>query len=129
MRKTLLCILFTLCLFGAARADDLSDADTSAFKAVIAAQLQAFKDGDGPKAYSYAAPRVTQIFPSPEIFMQMVQNGYGPVLRNDDYRFGPAGFDNQGRPAQRVRLKGTDGKDYDALYYMEKQSDGSWNGG
>ncbi len=56
----------------------------------------------------------------------MVKKGYQPIDRNKGHLFSEATSDSPGRTAQRVILRGLDGKSYEARYYMEKQPDGSW---
>jgi Domain of unknown function (DUF4864) len=114
--------LISLNLSVAARA--ASDQDE--IKTVIESQLNAFAIDDFPKALTYAAPIVKQIFQTPEQFMTMVKKGYQPVYRNSNRIFGELFQDGLGRPAMRVVLTGADGKRYEALYAMEKQADGSW---
>ena len=58
--------------------------------------------------------------------MRMVRQGYMPVYRPQSFRFGEAAVDPLGRPTQRVTIVGPDGKTYEALYSMQRQSDGSW---
>jgi hypothetical protein len=122
-------ILFTLLLLIAPQASlggPVSDADQTEFKRIISGQIDAFRADDGARAYSYAAPNIRQIFPTPDIFMQMVKQGYKPVYRPRSFKFGQAGDDPYGRPSQRVTLVGPDGKTYEALYSMERQPDGTW---
>jgi hypothetical protein len=104
----------------------MSDADKTAFKDVITNQLEAFKSDNGQLAYSFAAPVVTNIFPTVENFMTMVKRGYAPVYRNSNYSFGMLTTDSQGRPAQHVTITAIDGKRYEAVYAMERQPDGKW---
>jgi hypothetical protein len=103
-----------------------ADADSDAIKSVIENQLNAFAADDGIKAYSYAAPIVQQAFPSVEIFMGMVKQGYQPVYRNTDRVYSEAFQDPRGRTAMRVVLTDQNGKRHEAIYAMEKQADGSW---
>jgi Domain of unknown function (DUF4864) len=109
-----------------ARAESLTAADKAAVTAVIESQLKAFAADDGTAAYAHAAPIVKGAFKSVEQFMAMVQQGYAPVYRNKGYDFGEDFTDPLGRPAMRVVLHGLDGKNYEANYFMEKQSDGTW---
>jgi hypothetical protein len=114
-------------LWGApARADTLSDGDKAAFRDVITGQIEAFRAENGSRAYSYAAPMIRQIFPNPDLFMNMVRQGYQPVYRPESFKFGEAGFSASGRPIQRVTVVGPDGLTYEAIYTMERQPDGSW---
>jgi ketosteroid isomerase-like protein len=126
MIRTLFAILFSVFLLMPAYSEDLSPADKSSVQAVIAGQLEAFKAGDGPKAYSYAAPFVTQVFPTVEVFMSMVKRGYEPIFRNTKYGFGTVTTDTLGRPTQHVTITAADGKRYEAVYAMQQQPDGSW---
>lgn len=112
--------------FTAAQAETLSDQDKAAFRGIITGQIEAFRADNGPAAYSYAAPAIKQIFPTPDIFMNMVRQGYQPVYRPQSYSFGEAGFSASGRPMQRVTVVGPDGLSYEAIYTLERQPDGSW---
>jgi len=109
-----------------ARAESLSADDKAAFQSVISGQIDAFRAEDGARAYSYAAPMIKQIFPNPDVFMNMVRQGYQPVYRPQSFRFGEAVLAASGRPTQRVSVVGPDGLTYEAVYTMEKQPDGSW---
>ena len=126
MTRILLVVLALLMSLGFARAEPLSVTDKAAVQQVITGQLQAFAVDDGGAAYGFAAPIVKFAFPTVDVFMAMVKQGYKPVYRNDGYDFGEHFVDGLGRPAQRVRIRGLDGKTYEANYSMEKQSDGTW---
>lgn len=104
----------------AARADDVSAA-----QGVIRAQEQAFVHDDAATAYSYAAPAIKQIFPAPEIFMAMVQNGFAPVYRHKSFEFGDGKVEGSS-VAQRVHIIDADGEAWEALYTLEQQADGSY---
>jgi Domain of unknown function (DUF4864) len=126
MLKFIATVFSLLAFLTFAQAEDLAAADKSAIQETISGQLEAFKADDGVKAYSYAAPIVTGVFPTVEIFMGMVKRGYDPIYRNTKYGFGSVVTDNLGRPAQHVTITAADGKRYEAIYAMEKQKDGSW---
>jgi Domain of unknown function (DUF4864) len=111
---------------GMAQGQEVSGSDSEAFRRIISGQIQAFRADDGLAAYSYAAPAIKKIFPSPEIFMQMVRNGYQPVYRPHSYAFGTVTTEMNGRPTQRVTIIDANGKAWIALYAFEKQADGSW---
>jgi hypothetical protein len=99
--------------------------DISAAQEVIRSQEQAFSRDDANAAYSYAAPAIREIFPEARIFMLMVQHSYQPVYRHKSFEFGEARAED-GRIAQRVRIIDADGRPWDALYTLERQSDGSF---
>ncbi len=126
MKKLIAFFTFLFVLALPALSADISEADKESFKSVVTSQLNAFKMDDGAKAYSYAAPKVTQIFPNAEIFMTMVQRGYPPVYRNEKFTFGATTIDQFGRPVQHVTIRTGDGKAYEALYAMELEADGTW---
>jgi hypothetical protein len=111
---------------GTALAQGVAETDAHEFQHVITKQLEAFKADDGLAAYSYAAPAIKRIFPSPEIFMQMVRSGYPPVYRPQSFSFGGVTDEMNGRPTQRVTIVDAKGKAWIALYAFEKQPDGSW---
>ncbi|MGY0575997.1 DUF4864 domain-containing protein [Bradyrhizobium sp. RDM12] len=99
--------------------------DVAATQGVIRAQEQAFAHDDATAAYSYAAPAIKQIFPAPEIFMSMVQNGYAPVYRHKSFEFGESKIDGSS-VAQRVHIIDANGEAWEALYTLEQQADGSY---
>lgn len=108
------------------RAESLSADDKAAFQSVISGQIEAFRAEDGARAYGYAAPMIKNAFPNPDVFMNMVRQGYQPVYRPQSFRFGDAGFSASGRPIQKVSVVGPDGIAYEAIYTMERQPDGTW---
>jgi hypothetical protein len=108
-----------------ADAPDLSAADRQAIRAVIAQQIAAFRRDDGEAAFAFAAPRIREIFATPDNFMRMVREGYQPVYRPREVTFGTLST-LEGRLVQRVLLVGPDGVPVTALYFMELQPDGSW---
>ena len=108
-----------------ADAPDLSAADRQAIRAVIAQQIAAFRRDDGEAAFAFAAPRIREIFTTPDNFMRMVREGYQPVYRPREVNFGTLST-LEGRLVQRVLLVGPDGVPVTALYFMEMQPDGSW---
>ena len=125
LRSVLTVVLFAFMSL-AAFAQSISETEKTEFQRIITAQISAFRADDGPTAYSYAAPVVRNIFPTPEIFMSMVKRGYSPVYRPQSFNFTEALIDPLGRPAQKMLVVGPDGKTYEALYSMEKQPDGTW---
>jgi hypothetical protein len=112
-------VLSTLAV-GPARADD-----GAAVRSIIDQQIAAFRRDDGATAYSFAAPSIRQIFPSPDVFMSMVRSGYQPVYRPQSVTYGRLREDS-GTVVQEVFVVGPDGEPYVALYSLEKQADGSW---
>ncbi|MHC2621937.1 hypothetical protein ACVIW2_003969 [Bradyrhizobium huanghuaihaiense] len=99
--------------------------DVSAAQGVIQAQERAFARDDAAAAYSYAAPAIKEIFPGPDIFMSMVQNGYAPVYRHKSFEFGESKSEGSWI-AQRVHIIDANGEAWEALYTVEQQPDGSY---
>ena len=122
----ILTVLVFFHLAGMAAAEEPAAGGGVQFQSIIAQQLEAFRADDGARAYSYAAPNIRRMFPTPEMFMSMVKQSYMPVYRARSYRFGETVTDPLGQPAQRVTITGPDGKTYEALYSMERQADGTW---
>jgi uncharacterized protein DUF4864 len=99
----LLFVLFTSTA-SAFAADDVASA-----QGVIRAQAQAFSRDDAAAAYSYAAPAIRKLFPSPDLFMTMVQRSYAPVYRHRSFEFGEARSEG-GLVAQRVHIIDANGE-------------------
>jgi len=104
----------------AALADDLTAA-----QGVIRAQEQAFARDDAAAAYSHAAPAIRELFPAPDIFMSMVQNGYAPVYRHKSFEFRESKSEG-GQISQHVHIIDANGEAWEALYTLERQGDGSY---
>lgn len=126
-RRPLLPVLFAVLMglmltvqTGSARAGD-----EGALRSLIEGQIAAFRAGDAAAAYSYAAPKIRKIFPTPDRFMQMVQRGYPPVIGPRAVSFGLLRETSRG-PVQEVYLTDANGTDWLALYTFEQQADGSW---
>ncbi|UPK34157.1 DUF4864 domain-containing protein [Bradyrhizobium sp. 186] len=99
--------------------------DVTAAQGVIRSQEQAFGRDDAAAAYTYAAPAIREIFPAPDIFMSMVQNGYAPVYRHKSFEFGETKVEG-GWIGQRVHIIDANGEAWEALYTLEQQPDGSY---
>ncbi|RUX03075.1 MAG: DUF4864 domain-containing protein [Mesorhizobium sp.] len=102
------------------------DAEIKAGQTVIDGQLKALIADDGAKAYSFAAPNVKQVFPTVDAFMNMVTNGYPPVRKPRSYSFGKVEQTGPGSIVQQVLIIGPDGKDYEAVYTLQQQPDGTF---
>ena len=114
-----------LSLAGAAQAQSVSDANRAAIRQVIQAQVDAFRRDDGDAAFGLASPTIQGMFGSPEIFMDMVRQGYQPVYRPRVFEFGEI-VTLHGQITQKVRVVGPDGRPATAYYPMTQLPDGSW---
>lgn len=102
------------------------EAEIRAAQATIESQIQAFLADDEAAAYGFAAPNIKRLFPSVDRFMAMVKGGYQPVWKPRNFAFGRAEEMNAGSVVQQVLLVGPDGKDYEAVYTLELQPDGTF---
>ena len=102
------------------------DAEVKAAQSAIDGQLRAFRAGDNEGAYGYAAPNVKRIFPTLDIFMNMVTGSYKPVHKPRNYAFGKVQELSPTSIIQQVMIVGEDGKDYEAVYTLELQPDGKF---
>jgi hypothetical protein len=127
--RVLACLLFAASGLGllpvAAHAEPVSTADSKAVRAVVEAQLAAFAEDDGKRAFSYAAPSIREMFGTPDRFMAMVRGSY-PVV----YRPATVVFLNpqwvQGQLVQGVHLTDSSGALWLAIFQLERQPDQSW---
>ena len=123
-----LIVLIGLVAWGSAlptQAAELSEAEGSAIRAVIADQLAAFRRDDAGAAFAFASPTIRQKFRTAETFMAMVREGYLPVYRPREVEFRDLVV-VRGAPIQRVFLMGPDGLPVIALYEMQRQTSGVW---
>jgi hypothetical protein len=97
-----------------------------AIRQVIENQLAAFQRDAGREAFSYASPGIQRQFGSAEVFMGMVRQGYPQVYRPQAVQFEDFTAAGAGRAVQEVFFVGPDGSGSLALYFMERQPDGSW---
>ena len=90
----------------------------------ISSQIDAFKQNDIKKAYTFAAPNIQAQFPSPEVFGLMVRNGYPVIWRPKNFKF--TKFKDLGnRCIQRVLFQSYKGSLESYDYILEK-SDNVW---
>ena len=112
-------------LVAAGSALALDPANATAVRGVIERQIEAFRRDDAAGAYAFAAPSIQRLFPSEELFLGMVRNGYKPVYRPRSYTFGDLEEAPDGLK-QSVRVQDADGADWIPVYTLERQPDGAW---
>jgi hypothetical protein len=123
---TLIGLLLALAAGAApAVAQDLSEADRSAIRDTIQAQVEAFRRDDGEAAFGLASPSIQGMFGSAETFMDMVRQGYRPVYRPRAFDFSEIVTLN-GQITQKVHVVGPDGRPVTAFYPMTQLPDGTW---
>ena len=116
------CLLVTV---STAWAQELAPADRAAIAGVIRDQIAAFRVDDAARAFGYASPAIQAKFGTAERFLEMVRSGYAPVYQAEDLAFGEIAVEN-GTPVQAVEIHTLEGEGVLALYFMERQPDGSW---
>lgn len=103
----------------------VDEADRAAIEDVIRGQMDAFGRDDADAAFGFAAPNIHALFPSAEMFLEMVRRAYAPVYRQRDARFRPPETSEDG-VRQALILRGPDGRYVTAIYTVQRQPDGSW---
>ena len=104
---------------------NLTEAEWTAIKAIIAEQLSALKAGDGAKAFGYASPSIKEQFGDAANFLTMVRTAYGALIAARYTEF-LEGALLDGNVIQPLRLIAPDNSVRVALYTMQKQPDGRW---
>jgi Domain of unknown function (DUF4864) len=96
----------------------------SAAQAIIRQQDEALSRDDAASAYALAAPEIHALFPTADVFMAMVKQGYPPVYRHRRFDFGATMADS-GVITQHVDIVDANGEAWEAIYTLETQPDGS----
>ena len=112
-------------LAGTAHAETVSAADSRAVRAVVEAQLKALADDRAEQAFSYAAPAIRQQFGDAQVFMAMVRQSYGMLIRPSALSyFRPEG--GGGVITQVVQFRDAEGRLWRAVYELQRQRDKRW---
>ena len=100
-------------------------AEQAAIRDIISRQIEAFRRDDGATAFDLASPNIQGMFGNPEIFMDMVRQGYAALYRPRSVEFGDL-TELGGQPAQKVYVVAPDGRQVTAIYVMTQLPDGTW---
>ncbi|MCB1508388.1 MAG: DUF4864 domain-containing protein [Hyphomicrobiaceae bacterium] len=119
-----LILTFGLIVFMALPARSEEPSTGAAMQAIIAAQINAFLNGDYAEAYRHASPDIQALYPTVEGFIAMVSEGYRPVFSPRSFSF-TRSFTTPRGPAQAVEIIGPDGGLHEAIYVFGVQEDGS----
>ena len=88
----------------------------------ISLQIEAFKENNIKKEYTFAAPNIQAQFSKPEVFGLMVKNGYPTIWRPKSFKF--TKFQDLGNKSiQRVLFQSYDGRLETYDYILEKYDD------
>ena len=121
--------ILSLMLFAAAAFAEMPerkpDSRFDGAQETITGQFEAFRAREHAKAFSYASPNLQKMFGNTERFIGMVRGGYGAIYDARGWSFGRF-RDENGTFYQEVIVNGPDGRDWVALYTMNKLPDGRW---
>ena len=109
----------------AADAPDVSQGDARGVRAVILAQFDAFAADDAKRAFSYATPKLREMFGTADRFIEVVRSAYPAVYRHETVAFLKPEL-AEGSLVQGVHLTDAEGVLWLALYRLERQRDRSW---
>lgn len=68
---------------------NLAAEDVADIRNIITGQIDAFREDDAEKAFSFAAPELKKIFRTPDVFLYMVRKSYKSVCQPQKTTFGP----------------------------------------
>lgn len=119
------CLLSLVFFVGQAQAQSTSTTSETAIHEVIADQIDAFKTKDYDRAFSHAAPTIKQIFKTSDRFANMVKGGYEPLYDPEAYAFSRS-IEQGGSVYQEVLVTDKTGKQWQAVYTLKQQEDGTW---
>ena len=118
IKKYLFFLFFIMHLKAAVFADEVGTV-MEEVRYTISSQIDAFKDNDVKKAYTFAAPNIQAQFPNPDIFGLMVRNGYPIIWKPKSYKF--TTFKDLGNNCiQRVLFQSYNGSLESYDYILEK---------
>jgi len=109
----------------ATKETSITEQDGVSIRKVITGQLDAFRKGDGDKAFSYASPGIKQQFETSEQFFSSVKNAYEIVLVSRSVVFEDL-KQVMGIVTQPVLFLASNGDTVIGSYIMEKQDNGDW---
>ena len=118
-------IALAMLMLAPARAQAPTTGDEAAWQQVISAQIEAFRSGDAPGAFSYAAAGFQLSFPDAETFYAVILGtGYAPIAQSSSHSFGRSEMVGETQVMQIVRLVGAEDGRFDALYQLVKEPEG-----
>tara|TARA_B100000965_G_scaffold35640_1_gene26357 strand:- start:812 stop:1258 length:447 start_codon:yes stop_codon:yes gene_type:complete len=120
-----LLLLFALVFIFIGNSLAITADEENEIKSIVNQQLEAFKNDDFEKAYSFASPTIKKMFSSPEVFRKMVIGGYQAVYRPQSIKIGSVEI-IKGVATLKVYLVDPNGEFVTANYLMEQQEDGEW---
>lgn len=101
------------------------DTDGPKIRSVIQSQIDAFQKDDFASAFSFASPKIRQMFGTSDRFGMMVRQGYPMVWRPQSVEFLDL-RDIGGQFWQVVLMRDADGAYHTLGYQMSQAADGVW---
>lgn len=123
--KSCVAALLAFAPFFAAAQQAVPPEDARAVRAVIEAQLDAFRRDDAAQAFALATPDIRERFGDAATFLDMVRQSYAVVYRPQSVSFEEPLL-LEGELVQPVSLTDAQGRAWIAIYPMQRQPDGSW---
>ena len=120
-----LLVVFTVLAPVSVSAQSVTSEIEVATQSVIRDQIDAFQTRDHVRAFSHAAPTIRNLFRTEDNFIKMVKGGYQPLYDPQSYQFG-RNFNLDGTIHQEVIATDQSGKQWQAVYTLKQQPDGSW---
>ncbi|AKO51014.1 hypothetical protein ABA45_00085 [Marinobacter psychrophilus] len=102
--------------------DPIQIQDTLEIQDSILRQIEAFANNDGEQAWSYASEGIKRRFGSSQVFLEMVREAYPAVHNATQIEFTES-VPHGTFQIQVVKLKGPEGKSWDAYYRMVQVED------
>ena len=126
-RFALFCVWFaaSLAALNAFAAEPLEPGDRAAVRLVIEKQLAAFENDDAERAFSFASPKIQDMFITARNFMDMVRISYPVVYRPASLSF-QVPYVEGDEVWQVVEMRDAQGMDWTAIYTLLRQADGVW---
>jgi hypothetical protein len=110
-----------------ARATPLPEAEETAVRQVIVAQLQAFAEDDADSAFATATPDVREAIGNPGRFLAMVRGAYRPAAVAFFKPQEDSGTVLQMvQMVQMVQITDDEDKSWIAMFALERQPDATW---
>jgi hypothetical protein len=99
--------------------------DPAAWQGVISGQIEAFRKGDAPTAFSYAGSAFQKTFTDPAQFMlSIAASGYAPIFTSVSHQFGGFAQPDDKTVVQNVTLIGPNREVYKAIYALALEPTG-----
>ena len=115
----------SLSALSALAAEPLELGDRAAVRLVIEKQLAAFENDDAERAFSFASPKIQDMFITARNFMDMVRISYPVVYRPASLSF-QVPYVEGDEVWQVVEMRDAQGMDWTAIYTLLRQADGVW---